>query len=118
MENKASIILIDLIENGKRFDDFDKGISFFMIDDILCIRDMQDSESKNNDIVNNYFLTLNKKLIKTLNESKKSKKSAFLSEMIKVFENNNFTIYNFVDFIRKMKPLNINNNIMCHRVIS
>lgn len=109
-------LLENVIKKGENFEDSEQGISAFMIEEILYIRDIKDIESENGDVVNNYLLTLSKQKIRNLEG--KSKKEALFQEMTKMIEEKGLTLEQFIDFIRKMKPVIINESIMCNRVIT
>lgn len=113
---KMNSLLENVIKKGENFEDSEQGISLFMIEEILYIRDVKDIESGNGDVINNYLLTLSKQKIRNLEG--KSKKETLFQEMTKMIEEKGLTLEQFIDFIRKMKPIIINESIMCNRVIT
>jgi hypothetical protein len=116
MEKKIKLLLEEVVQKGKRFDDENNGISIYMVEDIFYIKDIGDKQSSENNIVNNYFLSLNKQKIRNIKEQ--VKKEILLNEMVAILKIYNFDIIEFIDFLRKMKPVGINNSITCHRIIS
>lgn len=116
MEIKMNSLLENIIRKGESFEDSEQGISLYMVEEIFYIRDIKDIASENGSIINNYLLTLSKQKIRNLGE--KSKKETLLEEMKKMIEEKGLTLEQFIDFIRKMKPVMINGSIMCHRVIT
>jgi len=109
-------LLESIIRKNERFEDTEQGISLFMVEEIFYIRDIKDKGEESGNVVNNYLLTLSKQEIRKIGG--KDKKETLLIEMTKMIEEKGITLEQFIDFIRKMKPVMINQSIMCHRVIT
>lgn len=116
MEKNISKLLESIIKKGKYFNDENNGISCFMIEDLLYIKDEKDIEFEDRKFTNNYILSLSKKKIRHIAGQKK--KDTFYNEMNAMIEEKGFTFDGFIAFIRELKPIAINENIICHRIIT
>ena len=111
-------IMENIIAKRDVFSDKEIGYEMYMIENMLFIKDYSDNDTETQSIVNNYIISLNKKVLRTLHPSETEKTKILLDMFKKFVESKGNDLSEVIDFIRKMKPVSLGENLTCHRILS